>query len=287
MQKFLLAALLLCVVIYPSCKKETTTSSTINAETLIDVSYGADAAQKMDVYLPANRSSTNTNVIFMIHGGAWLAGDKADFRNEVDSLKRNMPTYAIVNINYRLATLAGANKWPTQLNDVNLAYDFIASKATEYKINMNKVALVGASAGAQLALLKGYTANPNKNIKCVVDLFGPTNLIDLYNNPPDPNYTVLLPIFMSGTPTSNLANYNSASPLFNATASSGIPTIIFHGTADNVVPIRQSDSLHNRLQIAGVPRQYYKYQGEGHGWSGANLIDTYTKIYLFINLNML
>jgi acetyl esterase/lipase len=247
---------------------------------LKDVAYGADAAQKMDVYLPAGRSMDSTNVIVLIHGGAWASGDKADFNDIVASLKIQLPKYAIINMNYRLAALPSTNLWPTQLNDINTAFTFFASKASEYKINTNKVAICGGSAGGHLALLKAYKHNAG-NIKAVVDLYGPTEMADLYNF--NTSFQPLLSIFMAGTPTSNASNYANASPLYSVN-SSAPPTIIFHGGLDATVPIRQSDSLNLRLANAGVAKQYITYPTEGHGWGGANLTDTYNKVAAFISL---
>ncbi|HAI85059.1 MAG TPA: esterase [Chitinophagaceae bacterium] len=266
-----------------SCSKSTdnTSNGELPAQTLIDVAYGSDPLQKMDIYLPQGRTTANTKVAVLIHGGAWLAGDKADFNNDIPTLRAQLPDYAFFNINYRLATLQGANRWPTQLNDVNAAYQFLKNKFNEYQVNGDKTIVLGASAGAQLALMQAYQNNSDNKIKVVVDLFGPTDLTDLYNNPPDPQYPNLLQIFMSGTPTSNTANYNSASPI-RFVNNQVPPTIIFHGTNDNVVPIRQSDSLHARLQRANVITQYTRYNGEAHGWSGNNLVDTYNKSVAFI-----
>ncbi|TAE62007.1 MAG: alpha/beta hydrolase [Bacteroidetes bacterium] len=285
MKKVWLVITGITLLVATACKKESGNSGN-GATVLLDVAYGTDAKQRLDVHLPANRSTTTTPVVFMIHGGAWTSGDKADFAAVVDSLKARMPDYAIVNTNYRLATLTGTNLWPTQINDINSAYQFVTSEANNYQINVSKTAFLGASAGAHLAMLKAYTANANRNIKCVVNLFGPTNMIDLFNNPPDPTYPQLLTIFMSGTPSSNLMAYTNASPLFFANATSAVPTAIFHGTADNVVPIRQSDSLFRRLQIAGVQSSFTVYQGAGHGWSGANMTDTYNKSIFFMRSNL-
>jgi acetyl esterase/lipase len=285
MKKIFQLLIVISIIVFSACKKENN-SSGIAASVILDVAYGTDAKQRLDVHLPANRSTTNTPIIFMIHGGAWTSGDKTDFAAVVDSLKARMPDYAIVNTNYRLATLVGTNLWPTQINDINAAYQFVTSQANNYQINISKTAFLGASAGAHLALLKAYTANANKNIKCVVNLFGPTNMIDLFNNPPDPNYPQLLTLFMSGTPSTNLMAYTNASPLFFATATSAVPTTIFHGTADNVVPIHQSDSLFRRLQVAGVQSSFTIYQGAGHGWTGANMTDTYNKSTLFMRSNL-
>lgn len=273
----LTAALLLTV----SCKKDNTRSK----QDIIDVSYGADNAQKMDVYLPANRSTENTKVLVLVHGGAWTSGDKSEFSDAIASLRLQLTDYAIFNVNYRLATLSGANLAPSQVEDVNSAIDFIANKSVEYQINSNKIVMVGASAGAQLSLLQAYRFNASGRIKAVVDLFGPTDIADLYNAPPDVNYPSMLAIWMGGTPATNYAAYAGASPIVYVTPQAP-PTIIFHGTVDNIVPIRQSDSLQTHLQRAGVIHQYFIYPGEGHGWTGTKITDTYTKAIAFIRQNV-
>ena len=57
-------------------KDEKAENLSLQAETKMDLAYGNDALQKMDVYLPAGRSADSTRVIVMIHGGAWAEGDK-------------------------------------------------------------------------------------------------------------------------------------------------------------------------------------------------------------------
>ena len=283
----LFAGIIMLSILIISCKKSdngTTVLDVHTATTLMNVSYGTDSLQKMDIYLPANRSVDSTKVLYLIHGGAWVQGDKSEFDSAILVLKSKLPQYAFVNINYRLADLYGNNEWPVQMNDVNTAMDYVMNKNNLYQIDNAKSAVYGASAGAQLCLLKGYLYNSNHYIKCVIDLFGPTDLIDLYNHPANVAYPTLLQIFMSGTPTTNNSNYLSASPLY-AVNTLVPPTIIFHGTADTIVPIHQSDSLNLRLINAGVIKQYITYQGEGHGWSDSNLTDTYNKAISFLIAN--
>ncbi len=261
-----------------SCKKkDSTNNNTISALELKDVSYGSDPAQKMDVYLPANRSSSNTKALVLIHGGAWISGDKADFNDVITALKPLLPDFAFFNINYRLAAFPNVNVWPTQVNDVNAALSFINSKASDYLVNTSKMGIGGASAGAHLALIKAYQSPAN--FKAVADLFGPTDMKDMYNS--NPSYQMVLGLFMSGTPTANPSAYTSASPLYMVNTNTP-PTIIFHGTLDNLVPVHQSDSLNNRLANFNITRQYVKYVGAGHGWTGSDLTDTYLKLAAFI-----
>jgi acetyl esterase/lipase len=270
------------IMIGTACKKSGSNSAT-QAQEIMNVSYGSDAQQKMDVYLPADRNTSSTKALILVHGGAWIGGDKADMTTVVLGLKSLLPNYAIFNINYRLAILPNGNLWPTQLDDVNVAVDFISSKASEYKFNNTKMSIGGASSGAHLALLKAYKHN-NGSIKAVIDMFGPTNMPDLYTY--NTTYQPLLSIFMNGTPASNPTSYTNASPLFFVN-SNVPPTLILHGTLDNVVPIHESDSLSNRLTNSNVAQQYVKYTGEGHGiWSTTNTVDAYAKAAAFLNLHV-
>jgi acetyl esterase/lipase len=246
--------------------------------TMLNASYGTNAQQKMDVYLPANRSATTTKVIIMIHGGGWNTGDKADFNEYIDSLKKREPSYAIFNINYRLANTP--DLFPAQEQDVKAAIEFINSKRQEYRVS-NKFVLIGASAGAHLALLQGYKYSTPVKPKAIINFFGPTDLVALYNNPPNPLVQPTLLSVTGGTPTTSNTLYTQSSPI-NFVSSQSPPTMILHGGIDIVVSPSQSVSLDTKLFIAGVTHQYVFYPTEGHGWVGANLTDSFNKIQAFL-----
>ena len=274
--------LLLCLVIFiSSCKKGDDTPQD-DSVTMMNVSYGSNAQQKMDVYLPANRSAASTKVIIMIHGGGWNTGDKSDFNQYVDSLKKREPTYAIFNINYRLAN--PPDLFPSQENDVKAAVQFIYDKKTEYRIS-DKFVLIGASAGAHLALLQGYKQTSPVKVKAIIDFFGPTDLTEMYNNPTSPLVPILLSSIIGGTPTTQSLIYQTSSPL-NYVTNQNPPTLILHGGIDIVVSSSQSVLLNNKLTTAGVTHQYIFYPTEGHGWVGANLIDSFNKIQAFLAANV-
>ncbi len=271
-------------LLFVACQKDTPgNSSQLPAETRMNVAYGADSLQKMDIYLPAGRSASATKVFILIHGGAWAAGDKSEFNAYKDSLRRRFPDYAIFNINYRLATGA-INFFPAQENDVKAALEYIYNKRTEYAIS-DKFVLVGGSAGGHLALLQAYKYTTPVKIKAVVDFFGPTELVNMYNNPPNPLIPVLLFQVIGGDPTTHATLYQQSSPVNFITAQSP-PTLIFHGGLDIVVAPSQSILLRDRLNTAGVTQQYHYYPAEGHGWTGANLADSFEKIQAFIIANV-
>ncbi len=277
MQKLSLIVILLAFII-SSCKKE----EEDKAVTMLNVSYGSNAQQKMDVYLPAERSTTNTKVMILIHGGAWNSGDKSDFNAYVDSLKRREPTYAIFNINYRLAN--APDIFPAQEQDVKAAVEFIYNKRSEYLIS-DKFVLVGASAGAHLALLQGYKYSTPVKPRAIIDFFGPADLVELYNNPPTQLVPLLLNAVTGATPTTNSSLYTASSPINFVTAQSP-PTIILHGGADIIVPPAQSVLLNVKLSVSGVTREYVVYPTEGHGWFGSNLTDSFNKIQAFLAANV-
>ncbi|HVK97257.1 MAG TPA: alpha/beta hydrolase, partial [Flavisolibacter sp.] len=233
---------------------------------------------RMDIYLPANRSADSTRVLVIIHGGAYTSGDKTEFNAYIPSIKQKLPGYAIFNINYKLAA-GNVNAFPTQENDVKAALDFVVSKAAEYTVNGDKLVLLGASSGAHLALLQAFKY-PVPKVKAVVDFFGPTDFVTLYNAAP--RFTQIgLQLLLSGTPVANPDVYSRSSPI-NFVGSDSPPTIIFHGQKDDIVPISQSTSLKIKLDASGVPNQIFIYPNESHGWFGATLDDSFNKIAAFL-----
>lgn len=266
-----------------SCQKtiSNTVTPPLPAQTLTDVSYGSDAAQKMDLYLPAGRTDT-TKLIILVHGGAWYQGDKSDFTVYVSSLQQRLPGYAVANIDYRLATVA-TNHFPAQENDVQAAVNFLIQKSSDYHIGQ-KIVLLGASAGGHLVLLQAYK-HYLPQIKAVVDFFGPTNMTALYKETTDPSLLSVFQLLMNGSPSTDPALYQQSSPI-NYVSAQSPPTIILHGGIDPLVNISESDSLNAKLQRFGVISQMIVYPAEGHGWTGATLDDSFNKIQAFLTANV-
>ncbi len=270
---------------FTSCTKEDA-DNPIKAETKLNVAYGTDAMQRMDIYLPANRDTGNTKVIVMIHGGGWTGGDKADFNAYVDTIKRRLPGYAIFNINYRLANATTfTNGFPTQENDVKLAFDFINTNKSNYLISSKWVAL-GASAGGHLAMLQSYKQS-TPNIKAVVNFFGPSDMVAMYNFPASPLAPpASIALLLQGTPSTNAPLYQSSSPL-NFITNNSPATITFQGLLDPLVRADQQDALHARLNVVLVKNSLVTYSSEYHGWVGTNLVDSFDKMQAFLTANVL
>lgn len=280
-----IVSILVCLfLMITSCQKDLKNNNdeSIAAETLNNISYGSNALQKMDIYLPESRSTDSTKLIILVHGGAWLEGDKSDFNSYVAILKQRLPGYAIANINYRLATIA-ENHFPTQENDMKAAVDFLIQKSNGYRISQ-KIVLLGASSGAHMALLQAYKY-PSPKIKAVIDFFGPTDLVSLYNSS-SANTQVAMQVLLKGTPVTNPSLYQQSGPV-NFIDAQDPPTIIFHGDSDEVIGVSQSTSLKNKLQAAGVINQLIVYPALGHDvWPTATMNDSFDKIEAFIKANV-
>ena len=288
MRLFRFTTLIVFTSVFLSCTKNEVNSDgiTISAKTLLDVAYGPDPLQKMDIYLPASRRVDSTKVLVMIHGGAWISGDKSDFALGIDTLKKRLPDYAIFNINYRLST-GTVNIFPTQEQDVKYAVEYIYGKASDYLVS-NKFVLLGASAGGHLAMLQGYKDSIPVKVKAIVSFFGPSDLVDMYVNPAgaNPLLTVALGQAVGKTLIQDPQIYLQSSPI-NYINSSSPPTILLHGGMDPLVRPEQSSTVRDKLVLFGAIGQYVFYPTGGHGnWDAATYTDAYNKIQAFLTANV-
>ena len=245
----------------------------------VDVSYGNDSAQMMDVYLPAERNAATTRFMVLIHAGRWKDGDKSQFTGFVDSLRKRFPSWAFFNVNYRLYK-DGKNVFPTQENDIKAALEFILNKSAEYQVSKTHV-LIGASAGGHLALLQAYK-NSTVPPKAVVSFFGPTDLAALYKEATDLYVQISLTALTGTTPQLHSDTYRQSSPI-QFVNSKSCPTLILHGDKDPMVPISQSQLLKAKLDHEGVANELVVYPGLGHGWVGSPLTDSFNHLEAFLH----
>ena len=267
-------------VLFLSCSNEDSEISSepeiIEAYEALDVSYGSDSNQVFDIYLPEGRTE-NTKVLFLVHGGSWVGGDKEDMNDVRDYVLQNHPSLGIVNMNY---TLAGANSppIPMQTNDISAVVNYITSNKTSLIIS-DDIGFIGLSAGAHLSLLWSYANDTNNQVDMVCSIVGPANFTDpAYYNSANPVFQSMYILF--GNPS--IPFLESASPYHTATTTSP-PTLLFYGGQDPLVPNSQGIDLDSQLTNLGVPHEFTFYEEEGHGWYGQNLTDTFNKISNYIN----
>ena len=119
-----------------------------------DVAYGPDSAQRLDVYLPAQAQAAP--VVFMVHGGAWMVGDKAAAKVVDNKVAHWLPQgVALVSINYRMSR---SPRVLDQVDDVARALALVQARASGWGLDTRRVLVMGHSAGAHLVAL--MTSDP-------------------------------------------------------------------------------------------------------------------------------
>lgn len=249
-------------------------------DTYLNLPYGnaQDNANLLDIYLPKNHSAS-TKLIIFIHGGFWSKGGKNQLPKPLINMLVAQKGYGMVSINYRLVK-DDANRFPAQIEDVTKAIAFLGKKGDSLAYNQNEFALLGASAGAHLALLYAYAFDAKKQIKTVIDIVGPTDLSDslVRNNNELANVTITK-FLGEADPKAKIAH--DASPIFHLTKESGVPTIIFHGENDEVVNVNQAKNLYQKLTSLGIQTQIELYPKETHEMK-KSLMSVFSKMSLWL-----
>lgn len=109
-----------------------------------DQAYGAHPLQKLDIYSKPSARGNRAVVVF-VHGGGWIAGDKAIFHSLCQRLAAQ--DYLVFNVNYRLAP---QSLYAQQIQDLGLALKWISQNCTQYQGDHQRIFLAGDSSGANL-----------------------------------------------------------------------------------------------------------------------------------------
>lgn len=223
-----------------------------------DVSYceQKDPLQLADVYMPAAgdiEHQPRFPAIIAIHGGAWISGDK-----RFDALhcrKMAQKGYVVMAINYRLAP---KHKHPAQIDDCREALRWLNEHAQEYHIDPEKLGVWGYSAGGHLAALMATDRREeDPPIRVCVAGGAPCDLGMI------PEDSRALAGFLGGTRRALSDVYSKASPIEHV-SSDDPPILLYHGDADELVPIAYASKMHKKLQECGVACEYLVLPGKSH-----------------------
>ena len=131
------------------------------ATRIADLAYGDDPAQRYDVYRPAQAAAGPVPVVAVVHGGGWQRGDKAHAAPLQAKLAHWLGRgLAVVAINYRLLPEADPLQ---QADDLAAALARLQADAAGWGGDVQRLALVGHSAGAHLVLL--LAADPTLSMR--------------------------------------------------------------------------------------------------------------------------
>ena len=256
------------------CSSTKRIATSFTEEKIMDVAYGSFPSSKMDVYLPANRNA-QTPFVILIHGGAWVSGDKKSDTPTQDSLLAH--GIACANINYRFVNSLQTH-YPQMLSDIDSAVNYCIAHAGEWNTRKDNFITSGASAGGHLSLLYGYTTN--KKVSVIIAECPVTDLTDTAVL----NYETKIGLLnviqkMTGaiyTPGQSLGpEFAASSPIYHV---KNIPTLIIHGTADRTVPYSQAVDLDKMLTTKNITHKLITIPGADHDCN-INVPTTRTMIY--------
>lgn len=260
---------LILIILFQSCKNKVRheigtlkiESNIIESkDTIYDIAYGELPRQKLNAFFPTNRNK-NTKAIILIHGGAWVAGDKKNFEYIASQFAND--SIAAFTINYQYANLKEGITYIEMLDDIEKAIQFLNTKSEEYVFDSNKLCLFGHSAGAHLALLYTYRNNKSNQVSKVISLAGPVDLTDslLVDTKQDRD---LLNILVGNLKTHKIKD---ASPIYFANK---ITTYLYHGMLDTIVPYQQSKNLFKKIKKLNTKNRLVLFENDNHGFNYDN-----------------
>ncbi|MFC6237002.1 alpha/beta hydrolase fold domain-containing protein [Longivirga aurantiaca] len=264
------------------------------APTYADLRYAdTSPVQLLDLYLPHDQTGAPLPLVVVIHGGAFLMGDK---RSEITAIPALLERgYAIASIGYRLS---GEATFPAAVQDCKAGLRWLSTNVETYGLDRSRFALWGASAGGHLAAMLGVTGDQptpfdttsdpavDASVAAVIDWFGPTRFVAMdaqdrerpptgepdlpppwpreHDDPVSPESRYL------GAPIQTVPELATASDptMYVPTAATLPPFLIVHGDGDHLVPHLQSVLLADELRAHGGKVDLRILPGFGHGGPG-------------------
>ena len=215
--------------------------------------------------------------VVMLHGGAWTHGARSmmpDWNRWLNGLG-----YEVFDVEYRLPPPV---RWLDEVGDVKAALGWVAAHAAEHHVDAGRIALMGFSAGGNLAMLAAYSRGdprlppsidvPEVAVRSVVSLYGMADLALLYRTCESGHYVrPLMEQYVGGSPDQERERYELLSPLSHVGAGSP-PTLTLLGTSDRLVSVEQARVLDDALGAARVPHELLLLPATDHAfdlnWGG-------------------
>jgi acetyl esterase/lipase len=233
---------------------------------LRDVGYATPAktSLKLDFVRPAGDGPFP--LVACVHGGGWRTGSRdeyKDFQTHMAGLG-----YATASVQYRFAP---AHRFPAPVDDVTAALKFLADGRAKYRIDPDRVGLMGGSAGGHLALMVGFGDGSGCRIRAIVNVCGPTDLRTFASTAAGDKVLKAgvgrtsgeLLEDLLGTADRKAEVYATASPITRL-RKDGPAVLTLHGDADDLVPLTQAEALHAELKKLDATHRLIVAKGGGH-----------------------
>jgi acetyl esterase/lipase len=217
------------------------------------VAYGADPNQFLEVRLPTAKGPHP--VLLNIHGGFWRAQYGLAHAGHLCQALR-VAGVATLNIEYRRVGNVGGG-WPGTFDDIRSAYRFVQQEQSRFHLDLDRLVVMGHSAGGQLALC---LAAHEISVRQVISLAG---VVDLKSAFALHLGSDAVADFLDGKPDAVPEHYREADPM-----ELSIPQArqwLVHGAADETVPPQMSrDYVAQKKKGTGESEQLIEIPHAGH-----------------------
>ena len=235
---------------------------------------GLDGDLPLDLYYLSD-GQTGKPVVVYVHGGGWTTGDRNNLLYRTKSLAQE--GCVSVTVEYDLSSKDRHLADSTELQ-VTKALAWVALHAAEYGGDIDKLFLIGDSAGGQLALDLAYKINGGvytmadgvtlPTVKGVCGLYPVADPVGFYHND-DPllgaGVKNMCVCYVGATPEEDPAGYQEITPANFITAATP-PTLLILGKADTAVPTKGSHDLYQALLDNGTPARLVEIPYTNHAF---------------------
>ena len=219
---------------------------------------------KLDIYRPKISSEEKCPAVLLIHGGGWISGSKENQRIMAQHLAEN--GFVAITASYRLSREA---PYPAGVIDLKDALRWMKLNAEKYHVDTKKIAVLGTSAGAQLATLVGVTPNSeiynekdekiSSEVQAIVNIDGITSFIH-----PDAEESEIAGLWLGGLRNENPKNWKEASPLEYVDKNTPPALFInssmprFHAGRDDMIKILEENNIYSEVHtLEGSPHSFW------------------------------
>lgn len=241
--------------------------------------FATRGEQQLKLDLITHGEDQRRPAVLFIHGGGWRKGSRTVYHNRMRSLAKL--GYVVASTDYRLTDVA---PWPAQLDDVRAAYRWLIDHADQYGIDPERIAVAGSSAGGHLSQMLAFAPSEQPEFprpRAVVNYYGPSDLREISRIE---HVRQIIEPLIGGRLEEHPSRLSAISPVTHITRGAP-PVLSFHGTEDELVPIRQAEILHAALDKAQVPNRLFRMEGAGHG-IGGDVAAGLETLHQFLNLHL-
>ena len=242
-----------------------------------DLSYGNGAANKFDLYVPADNSKETYGLVVYLHAGGFTSGDKSD---DAEMLKWLCSKgYVAAGINYTLFTEENPDASVySQSEEIKAAMPYVVEEAEKLGYKLDRMAISGGSAGGCLALIYAYRDADTSPVpvKMMFEAVGPGSFYaedwGIFGLDQSPEAAAELFGVMSGQKLSpeditSGAYLDAVKPISadRWVTKNTVPSVLCYGAHDKMQPFAASKPLVAALEENGVDYQYLVAEHSGHG----------------------